>query len=277
MHIEHILSRNAAYQKFQVLKTNRNKRHKYGEFLVEGVRNINQAVKNGWIISSFIYSKEKELSGWAENIIKTVKTNVNYILSYQLLRELSDKTDTSELLAILKMKTTGINDIKLPDNPVIVLFDRPSNKGNLGALIRSCDALGASALLITGHCVDMYDTEVISASMGSFFTLPILRIDEKTMLESFINTLRKQCPGFMVIATTAHKKLSISNADFTRPCMLLVGNETGGLNNYLNQTADLSVTIPMAESSSASSLNVACAATAVLYEIARQRNENSNH
>lgn len=62
-------SKNATYQKFEVLKTNRNKRYKYGEFFVEGVRNINEAIKNNWEICSFIYSDKSKLSDWAKKVI----------------------------------------------------------------------------------------------------------------------------------------------------------------------------------------------------------------
>ena len=73
-----IYSKNAAYQKFEVLKTNRNKRYRYNEFFAEGVRNINQAVKNGWEINSFIYSGEAALSDWAKDMLKNVRTQTNY-------------------------------------------------------------------------------------------------------------------------------------------------------------------------------------------------------
>lgn len=66
-----IFSKNNTFQKFEVLKTNRNKRYKYNEFLVEGVRSLNEAVRNDWKIKSFIYDKNK-LSGWAEDMINKV-------------------------------------------------------------------------------------------------------------------------------------------------------------------------------------------------------------
>ncbi len=96
-----IYSRGAEFQKFQVLKTNRNKRHRYGEFFVEGVRNLNQAVENGWEIASFLFPRERELSGWAKDMLSQVKTQVNYRLSRELLEELSGKEESSELLAVV--------------------------------------------------------------------------------------------------------------------------------------------------------------------------------
>lgn len=139
--MKQITVRNNIFQHVQVLKTNRKKRNQYREFVVEGVRNINEAVK----------------------------TKENYCFSEELMRELSGKEDTSELMAIVKMKEISPSMINSRETPFFVLFDRPSNKGNLGSVIRSCDALGADGLFMTGHGVDLYDPEVIATSMGSFF------------------------------------------------------------------------------------------------------------
>lgn len=100
------------FQHFEVIKRSRNKRHKHKEFFVEGVRNINEAVRNKWEISSFIYSGENELSGWAKSILSDVKVNFQYQLPNHLMDKLSRKTDTSELLAIVKMKTNDLSRIK---------------------------------------------------------------------------------------------------------------------------------------------------------------------
>ena len=144
MEIQRIYSKNADYQKLEVLKNNRNKRYKYFKFFVEGVRNINEAIKNGWVVHSFIYSFDRELSRWAAEVIKNTRTALNYELTNELLSDLSGKTDTSELMAILQMREDNTKQFKLSENPVLALFDRPSNKGNLGTVIRSCDALGVA-------------------------------------------------------------------------------------------------------------------------------------
>ena len=73
---EKIFSKNSTFQKFEVLKTNRNKRYRYHEFLVEGVRSLNEAVKNGWKINSLLYDRN-HLSDWAEDMMKTVRTDKN--------------------------------------------------------------------------------------------------------------------------------------------------------------------------------------------------------
>ena len=271
MRTEKINSKSATYQKFEVLKTNRNKRFKYGEFFVEGVRNINNAVANGWQIVSFLYDADRKLSDWAKDKLNTVKTEVNYALRSDLLAELSSKEDTSELLAVIKMKNDDFSRIKLSEAPLIALFDRPSNHGNLGTILRSCDALGVDGLIITGHAVDLYDPDVVSSTMGSFFCVPAIRMADNDSVFSLIDDLKAKYPGFQVVGTTAHNEKQLFEVDFTKPTMLLIGNETEGLRRIYKEKSDVLTTIPMNPNGSASSFNVACAATVMFYEAVRQR------
>ena len=271
MKIQRIFSKNAAFQKFEVLKTNRNKRHRYHEFLVEGVRNINEAVKNGWKINSFLYSFEKPLSGWAQELLAHTDTDTNFELTAPLMDALSGKENPSELLALAAMRDEQDDRINYADCPVLALFDRPSNKGNLGTLLRSCDALGVNGLILSGHSVDIYEPDVITSSMGSFFKVPFMRLSGNDEIDAYIRSLRVQFPGFKVIGTTAHRQTPVYDVDLTTPVLFLIGNETDGLNQHLCEICDASVTIPMSEGTSASSFNVGCAATVLFYEAMRQR------
>ena len=266
-----IYSKNATYQKFEVLQTNRNKRHRYNEFLIEGVRNINEAIKNNWEIVSFIYSFEENMSRWAVDVLGNHKTLVNFELPLALLGELSGKDNTSELLAIIKMKENEENHPSLSSNPIIALFDRPSNKGNLGTLLRSCDAFGVEQLIITGHAVDIYEPDVISASMGSFFKVPFVRLSDKVAIETYMNELRKIYPTLQVIGAESNMEKNLYEVDLTTPVLFLIGNEADGLNRYYQEMSDTLVTIPMDEKSAATSFNVSCAATVLFYEAIRQR------
>ncbi len=265
-----IINKNNDYQRFEVLKSNRNKRYRYNEFLVEGVRSLNEAVNCGWDIRSFLYDRNN-LSGWAKDMIGKVKTEVNYNLTPALLKELSDKEDTSELMAVIKMRKDRLDDVPLSPNPFIVLFDRPSNKGNLGTMIRSCDASGADLLILTGHAVDLYEPDVVVAAMGSFFKLPVVRIADNHKLYEYIEGLKARYPGFTAVGTTAHKETPIYNTDLSVPVLLMLGNETMGLNKAFKERCDVLCTIPMSEGSYASSFNVSCAGAILMYEIMRQR------
>lgn len=272
-----IYSENADYQRFQVLKTNRPKRTKYGMFLVEGVRSLNEAVHNRWEIVSFLYPMEKPLSNWAKDMLKNVRTKINYCLKDSLMAALSGKEDMSELMAVIRMRGDDPERILegLSDNPVIALFDRPSNHGNLGTIIRSADALGIEALIMTGHGVDLYDPAVVVGTMGSFFNLPVLRLSSNSEIEGFFDALRRKYPGLKILGSTAHATEMIYDVDMTGPVLILIGNETEGLTQHYREICDVSVKIPMAETSYASSFNVGCAATVLFYEAARQRGMRS--
>ena len=265
-----VYSKNSIYQKFEVLKNNRNKRHRYNEFLVEGVRSINEAVRNHWIIKSFLYDKN-HLSDWAADMIRNIHTENNYCLTSELMQDLSEKTDTSELLAVIEMRETNLDGISLSPSPFIVLFDRPSNKGNLGTMIRSCDALGVDALIITGHAVDLYDPSVIVSSMGSFFNLTVVKVSDNKEIFDYIENMKVRYQNFKVIGTTSHNEKTIYNEDLCHPLMIMVGNETMGLNKAFKEYCDVLCTIPMHEKACASSFNVSCAASILMYEVMRQR------
>ena len=265
-----LYSKNSTFQKFEVLQTNRKKRYHYQEFLVEGVRSLNEAVKNHWPIKSFLYPAGRR-SDWAEAMLQDVPTEQNYCLTPELMQSLSKKEDTSELMAVIGMREDSLESVPLSDNPFIILFDRPSNKGNLGTMIRSCDALGADLLILTGHAVDLYDPDVVVSAMGSFFNMPVIRIADNNQLFAYIQDLKARFPGFTTIGTTAHHEHPIDTADLTVPLLLMLGNETMGLNRAFKEYCDLACTIPMSERSYASSFNVSCAGSILMYEVTRQR------
>ena len=274
--------RNASYQQLQGLRNNRTKRLRQGAFFVEGVRNINQAIGAGWCIRSFIYC-DKNLSDWADNILASVDTQVNYRLTGELMAELSGKEDISELMAVVEMRkplrwweTDGGAGQQAVENPLLVLFDRPSNKGNLGTILRTCDALGADGLFLTGHGVDPYDPEVLQASMGSFFRVPVWQMERSDQWEACVTALREKYPALRLVGTTAHREQPVYGQRLSGPVVIMLGNETLGLSRGYKEMADVLCSIPMAETSSASSLNVACAASILLYEATRQRGLHTN-
>lgn len=256
---------NATFQEVMALKENRNKRQQKKLFFVEGVQNIKEAIANGWPIFAFIYCEGDSLSGWAKEILPLAK--YNYVLSQELMSKLSDKSDRSEILALIEMR--GAAFANPPANPLFVLLDRPSKKGNLGSIIRSCDALGVDHIFMIGHSVDIYDHQVITSTMGSFFKMGITQLKSLDEFDTLIRDLKNRYKGFQVVGTSLKASALLQNCDFTKPTMLLIGNENAGLSKALQDKADLLVKIKMNEG--VDSLNVACAASICLYEVGRQR------
>ncbi len=264
-----IYSRNNDFQYLETLRRNREKRLHHQEFFLEGVRPINQALCYHWQINAFAYAREAKLSGWAREILAASTAARHYEMPLELLREISNKEETSELLALVETPADDLARIPLREHLLIVVFDRPASPGNLGTLIRSCDALAVDGLVITGHAVDVYSPETISATTGSLFALPIVRKPSFKALLPWFDDMRQQLGAVQIVGTDEQGATVVDQQDFTLPTILLVGNETWGLSKAYQELCDVMVHIPM--SGSASSFNVACATSIVLYEIDRQR------
>jgi 23S rRNA (uridine2479-2'-O)-methyltransferase len=170
-----VTTRNAAFQQWQALLTNRGKRQRAGEFLVHGVRPITLAVQHGWEISALLYPDRHELSTWALGVLEeTGATRV--ALAPELMHELGGKDDKPpELLAVVRWPADRLERIPADPGMLVVVFDRPASPGNIGTLVRSADAFGASGVIITGHAADPYDPKAVRASTGSLFAVPVVR------------------------------------------------------------------------------------------------------
>ena len=266
MHEIRVGKENNIFQHIIVLKTNRNKRHKAGEFFVEGVQNINFAIKNGWEIKNWIYGDKSKLSRWATEKINSIKTQENYCFDDVLIKKISGKDDSSELMCIVKMEE---RKIVLSDNPCILVLDRPSKMGNLGSIIRSCEAFGFDGIIITGHSVDKYSPEVITSAMGSFFSIPIENIETNEEFLNRISQFKSSFPDLQLVATLLDGDYSIDKVDLKKPTILLMGNEGEGLSNFYRQICDVKAKINMR--GDADSFNLACATTVFMFELNRQR------
>ena len=268
MKILKIGKENSTFQEILALKENRTKRAQCKKFFVEGVQNIKDAVANNWLIDSFIFTNYEKLSNWAKDLLSKNLAQNNYELSNDLMEKLSDKENKSEILAIIKMKE---QDLFIKNEcPLILLFDRPSKKGNLGTIIRSADALGVDQILYTGHAVDIYDHTVITTTMGSFFKVPYKFIESNAVLENYIEEMKKRYKDFQVVGSSLQTENSIKDIDFTKPTLLLIGNEAMGISHFLREKCDEFAKIPMRPN--IDSLNVACATSIFLYEAFCQRN-----
>ena len=268
-----ISSRNARFQQWESLLGNRGKRQRAGEFVVQGVRPITLAAEFGWRFRALVYDAERPLSGWAEGMLRDVDA-VRVAMSPGLLADLGEKAeDPPELVAVVEMPDDDLDRIPAGrtagERFLGVVLDRPASPGNLGSIIRSADAFGADGIIVAGHAADVYDPRTVRASTGSLFARPVVRCPSHREVAAWV-TARRAAGGRVVLAgTDEHGGLDVFDFDFTQPVLLVVGNEATGLTGAWRELCDQVVRIPM--TGAASSLNAANAATAVLYEIARQR------
>lgn len=157
----------------------------------------------------------------------------------------------------------------LPDNPALAILDRLQDPFNFGAIIRSASTLGVDGVIIGDREQAEISSQVARSSAGAINHLPIAR---SSSLVGVVADLQDR--GFQVIAASEKSKVPLYQADFTRPTVMMVGNEGRGIHPDLLERCDLSVSIPM--SGHVGSLNAAVAAGILFYELRRQRCQQSS-
>lgn len=261
-----VTSRNAAFQQWQALLSNRLKRQRTREFIVQGVRPITLAVERGWPVDFMIYDVSRPLSRWANDMLAASGAR-RVAMAPELLRELGEKdSDIPEMVAVAAIPPDDFS--RIPQNPdlLAVAFDRPASPGNIGTLIRSADAFGAHGLIVTGHAADPYDPKSVRACTGSLFAVPVIRADGPADVVRWARTRSAR-----IIGTDEKGTEAVADTTLTGPVLIVIGNETSGLSAAWRQACDVIARIPI--TGAASSLNAAGAAAVVLYEAARQRRE----
>lgn len=167
------------------------------------------------------------------------------------------------LLALCPQIRRTLADLKLPANPFVVVGEHIEKPGNLGTMLRTADAAGADALVVCDRCTDVNNPNVVRASIGTLFTVPVAEASTGETLA----WLKKN--GIRSLAASPHATKNYTEVDMTQPIAVVVGAEQFGLSDVWMTQADELVRIPML--GQADSLNVAAAATILLYEVVRQR------
>lgn len=269
-----ITSRDATFQQWHALLSNRSKRHRARAFLVQGVRPITLALDNRWPIRVVIHDLDRPLSSWAKGVLDRADGRV-VGMSSELIRELGGKDDNApELVAIAEMPADDLDRIPMGPSFLGAVFDRPTVPGNVGTLLRSMDAFGGSGMIVTGHAADPYDPKSVRASTGSLFSVPAVRVPSHREVLAWVETTRHAGTPVAVIGTDETGEIELRDRDLTGPSLILIGNETAGLSAGWREACDHLVRIPIA--GTASSLNAANAAAIVLYEASRQRSRMSH-
>jgi len=259
-------ARDAAFQRFETLRRNREKRAKSGLFFLEGVHPIERAIEAGYEFECAAYDADKRLSGWGEDMLGKAAPETVYRVRGGLMAELSDREEPCEIIALVKMRT-GLIDFAPERHSLYAIFDRPAAPGNLGTVFRSADAFGARCVITTGHAADFYDPQCVRASIGTVFAKPHVNMGG---CSDCIDYLRSLPDKPLIVGTSARGDKWLNEVDLTGPVAMVIGNETFGMSKAWREACDVVAKIPIC--GAASSLNAGSAATVCFYEVARQRN-----
>jgi len=257
--------------RFKALRSLRLRKYRQrdGLFLIEGIRIVEEALTSGASVETLIYAPDLLVSERARALLAHVDPTRHLALSADLFRTLSQRDEPQGIAAAVRIRELSLSDIPLIDDLLVIIAYQLRDPGNLGTILRTADAVGATGVVVVEPSVDLYDPQTVRATMGSLFALPIVRLVNGADLSRWFDEVRAAGLPLLVVASSAHAAQIHYEVNYCRPLALLVGSERRGLPQSVRDSAGAQVRLPM--SGRATSLNVAAATAALLYEIVRQR------
>lgn len=235
-------------------------------FLVEGMQPVWRAAESGWEIDTLVLAPDlvenPAVHSMADELSDRGTRIVN--LSSALFKRLSERDGPAGVMAIVRMQTTGLDDVETGESDVWIILHRVHNPGNLGTILRTADAADISGVLLSGDSTDPFAPAAVKASMGSVFSVPIVIESDITHVLEWANQ-----QGIHLVGTSGYAQGAHWDTEWPRPVGIVLGNEGDGLPNDLQENLDSAVRIPM--TGTAESLNLSIAAALLMYEVQRRR------
>ena len=234
-------------------------RREAGLFVVEGVRELGHCLEAGFEADSIFLCPE--ICGSLP--FGTGNTRV-FTVTPKVYSKLAFREGTEGVIAEVRSRNLHLEDLQLPSNPLIAVLESVEKPGNLGAVLRSADAAGADAVLVCDPLTDLYNPNLIRASIGSVFTVPTVACSTPEA----IAFLKER--GIRILTAQLQDSSEYYNCDMRCGTAIVMGTEATGLTAPWRQAADAHIRIPMA--GRMDSLNVSVSAAILLFEAVRQRN-----
>lgn len=234
-------------------------RDELGLFIADGLRFVNE-IPNNVIIDRIILS---ETFAEKTDITRYNATAETLIISDKLFSEISETKNPQGIIAVCKKIQYTSKDIIKKDG-FYILAEEINDPGNLGTIIRTAHAAGANGIFLSKGSVDLYNNKVLRSTMGSIFKTPVV---QNVNLDEVSKLLHKS--SIMIYAAHLKGKRNHYQADYTKGCAFLLGNEARGLSDHAVSLCDELIKIPMP--GGAESLNASVAAAVLMYEAVRQK------
>ncbi|WP_296083912.1 RNA methyltransferase [uncultured Agrobacterium sp.] len=244
--------------------TQKKGREESGTFMAEGLKLVIDALELGWTIRTLVYAKAAKGKPLVEQAaVKTVASGGLVLeVSEKVISSITRRDNPQMVVGVFDQKWKPLRDIRPAAGETYVALDRVRDPGNLGTIIRTADAAGASGVILVGECTDPFSLETVRATMGSVFAMPVARAS----VDEFLSW--RKGAGVSVVATHLAGSVDYRTIDYKRkPVVLLMGNEQSGLPPELSSQADQLARIP--QQGRADSLNLAIASAVMLFEARR--------
>ncbi len=235
-------------------------RKQTGTFLIEGNREIELALKGNYEIETILYVPELAVKSF--NIESFLSSN-QIEITKEVYQKLAYRDTTEGIIAVAKTKSLQLSDLKLSDNPLILVVEAIEKPGNLGAMLRTADAANIDAVIIANPKTDLYNPNIVRSSVGCLFTNQIASGSSEEVIDFLkLNNIK-------IFSATLQNSTSYHTQNFKTPTALVVGTEATGLSQIWRNNATQNIIIPM--QGEIDSMNVSVAAAILLFEAKRQR------
>lgn len=243
----------------------RAERERTGLYYVEGIRFVARAVQHGLPIEALVACRPLLTHPFARHLVRQQRRAGTPILDVtsDVFSSVSLADDPQGIGAVLRQGWTPLERLDPAEAACWVMLDTVRSPGNLGTMLRTSEAAGGAGLLLLGDAVDPYDPAAVRASMGALFGQRLVR----TTVDAVRHWAAR--PGYRLVGATPDGATDYQTLDYHDPTVLLLGGERKGLSPELRALCDVTVRIPMAGPTD--SLNLAIAASLLLYEVFNQR------
>jgi TrmH family RNA methyltransferase len=241
---------------------NRKQRAATGLTIVEGRREITRALEAGVTFKELYTCRDLLGDAKAAEVSAMTKAPV-YETTRPVFTKISYGERNDGILAVCAPQQLFFRDLRSPTNPLFVIVESVEKPGNLGAILRTCDGAGVDGVIICDEQTDLYNPNVIRASLGTVFSVKVVVSTNEETLE-FLKS-----KNVTICATLPQARAVYTSEKLTDAIAIVVGSEQDGLTDFWTRQADVKVKIPM--KGYADSLNVSASTAILLYEIVRQR------
>ncbi len=257
-------------------------RKEQGLFVVEGRRELEHCLEAGYTVKTIFYCPEIIGGLTEEGVVSQISGHPRpdkregpageasgrgqcdvIEIPEQLYRKVAYRESTEGIIAEVEYKSLKLSDLKLPENPLVMVLESVEKPGNLGAVLRSADAAGVDAVIFCDPLTDLYNPNLIRASIGAVFTVPTVAASS----EETIAFLKER--GIQILTAQLQDSSLYYDIDMRRGTALVMGTEATGLTDLWRKAASAHIRIPML--GRLDSLNVSVSAAILLFEAVRQR------
>jgi len=240
-------------------------RKKEQAFLIEGVKMVEEALRDKLGVKQVIAAPSLTQHHGKSLLTMAERQGINVLwISARLMDQVAESKTPQPVMAVVEMQEHSEEELQAHASKLIVLCHQLQDPGNLGTIIRTSEAVGASGVAVTPHTVDAYNGKAVRGSMGSLLRIPVVKVQSE---HEFIRACKER--GFQTAALVLNGRETPFELDLTLPMVIMLGQESSGLMAEERVDIDHRVRIPMAET--IDSLNVAISAAVILYEAMRQR------